>query len=223
MVVGKIISADHLNFAKNTKLYRLFTNLSHFLSGYCSVGAYMEPSSSKTDSNYYFFKSTPAEQAAQFRPKAIENEVVEPTKPVNGASAWNKAGTWEELDITKWANTQMETMFVGIKPADGTNVSITEADDVEGHATLVWSRGQKKVTYEYDVTLKWEGEIDGTTATGTIQLQEMDFTNLDDFDIKYKADKADDLHIKLRNAMKTCEKQIRAKMQQFVKDAVLQE
>lgn len=52
-------------------------------------------------SNYYFFKSTPAHLAEQYKPKPIEATnaaAVAGAAPAatNGASAWNKGGTWEE-------------------------------------------------------------------------------------------------------------------------------
>jgi activator of HSP90 ATPase len=177
--------------------------------------------SKKTASQYYYFSSTPKELADQYRPQAIENAAVTQTAPTKG-SAWNSAGTWEEINISSWAESQMNSMFVGIKP-DGVEVSITEANEVDGHASLVWTRGKKIVNFEYTVELEWSGECDGVEASGTIELIDMDATSIDDFQIKWKASKSDDTHLKLKNAMKKCESVIREKVAAFCKDALLQD
>jgi hypothetical protein len=59
------------------------------------VSASSGSGSSKTDSSmYYYFKSTPAEQAHQYKPQKIEVSRDETKSNNAGVSAWNQAGTW---------------------------------------------------------------------------------------------------------------------------------
>lgn len=184
----------------------------------------VEDSAKKSDSQYYFFKSTPKELAEQYKPKQMSaEEAVVANQPATtgGPSSWNKGGTWEEQSANDFALARMNTLFIGlgVDPSVGFTASITECDSVNGEASIVFSRGKKRCSYEMQVELKWNGDIDGTLVSGVVELPDLDFTNVDDFDIEVKADVKDDAHFKARDALrKALPKQMYAQMAVFVKE-----
>ncbi len=160
-------------------------------------------------SKYYFFKSTPAHLAAQYKPQPIANPAAEEasSSTADGPSKWNKGGTWEEKDNSTWARERMETLFVGVElPAgklQGGSASITKADSVTGDASVVWTRGKKRCSYEMSVTLSWTGEHNGTATSGKVKMPDLDFTNVDDFDIEVTIDASDAAHTAVRAALRS--------------------
>lgn len=183
-----------------------------------------ESSSAVDKSNYYFFKSTPAHLASMYKPQLISAGSDAPTSTTtssSGPSAWNSSGTtWEEKGVSDWAKERLETLFVGIEPADGVapgTVSITRATSVNGEASLVYTRGKKRCSFEFQVTLEWEGSLDDNKASGKVSLPDLDFTNMDDFEIEITANTNDPTHIKLRDALrKHTTQQFRDRMKMFV-------
>lgn len=130
-------------------------------------------------SSYYFFKSTPAELASQYAPKKVESEEV--SKSESGASAWNKAGTWEEKDISDWAKRRLRELLKEFKlPAcEKSPCKISKASKVEGHASVIYIRGKKKIGYEFQIEAEWIGETsDGDDISGKIELS--DFCDYDE-------------------------------------------
>ena len=110
---------------------------------------------------------------------------------VEGASAWNKAGTWEEKDIGKWAvDTLSSTLLTCSYDIPGTDqtVKVVKANKMDvhdgGHASVAAVRGKKRYIYEFGYELVWElssaggdadvemrgklvlPDIDGTVAAG---------------------------------------------------------
>ena len=110
---------------------------------------------------------------------------------VEGTSAWNKAGTWEEKDITKWSiDTLSSTLLTCSYDIPGTDqtVKVVKANKMAvhdgGHASVAAVRGKKRYIYEFGYELVWElssaggdadvemkgklilPDIDGTVAAG---------------------------------------------------------
>lgn len=110
---------------------------------------------------------------------------------VEGASAWNKAGTWEEKDIGKWAvDTLSSTLLTCSYDIPGTDqtAKVVKANKMDvhdgGHASVAAVRGKKRYIYEFGYELVWElssaggdadvemrgklvlPDIDGTVAAG---------------------------------------------------------
>jgi tetratricopeptide (TPR) repeat protein len=82
--------------------------------------------------------------------------------PANGASAWNKAGTWEEKDLTQWAKTTLQEhieqatyVLPDSSPAPGAVVTVTKVTTIDGHASCALARGKKRYIYEFMVKLEW--------------------------------------------------------------------
>lgn len=163
-------------------------------------------------SNYYFFKSTPAHLAAQYKPQLLATGAAAAAAASNsnasasaGPSVWNTAGTWEEKDFSVWARERMDSLFIGIGPEDLDDGSamVTRTDKVTGEASVVWARGKKKANFELSVTLVWEGTYKGAKATGKIMLPDLDVMNLDDFEVEVTADATDSAHAALRTALRS--------------------
>ena len=101
-----------------------------------------------------------------------------------GASAWNKAGTWEEKDVTKWATSSMKEhilattyTFPESSPAPGALVTVTKVSKLEGHASHALARGKKRYIYEFLCKLDWKLEgPNGLECSGSLALPDIDGT-----------------------------------------------
>ncbi len=70
-------------------------------------------------SKYYYFGSTPQEQAKQYAPKPIVEDKPAPVAVAaqQGFSAWNHGGTWEEKDLSKVAHERVATALADLEVA----------------------------------------------------------------------------------------------------------
>lgn len=103
---------------------------------------------------------------------------------LDGTSAWNKAGTWEEKDVTTWAIESLQTQLLAVSysfpessPAPKAVVRTRKAT-VTGHASVATVRGKKRYIYELMIQLEWEFEDDtnGNEAHGTLHFPDFDGT-----------------------------------------------
>jgi len=95
------------------------------------------------------------------------------TPTPNGASAWNKAGTWEEKDLTSWAKTTLQEQIEQAKyvlpdssPAPGAEVTVTKVTTIDGHASCALARGKKRYIYEFMVKLEWKLQQNPESSSG---------------------------------------------------------
>jgi hypothetical protein len=124
-------------------------------------------------------------------PKKLE--VVSTTteqEPADGTSVWNKAGTWEEKNVTKWASEALKqkvlsTTFVlpASSPAPGGLVSVSKVTMLDGcHASFAKVRGKTKYIYEYSLALEWQlTHVSGTDGT-TVDMECRGKLNIPDID-----------------------------------------
>ena len=101
---------------------------------------------------------------------------------IPGASVWNKAGTWEERDVTAWAKesfekTLKEVSYTFPALAPGAVARVTKAI-VEGTASYASVRGKKRYIYEFKVIIHWEvTELpDKASCQGTMTFPDVDGT-----------------------------------------------
>jgi len=103
----------------------------------------------------------------------------------SGASAWNKAGTWEEKDLTSWAKTTLQEQIEQAKyilpdssPAPGAEVTVSKVTTVDGHASCALARGKKRYIYEFIVKLEWKlhSPTSGLDCTGSLAFPDIDGT-----------------------------------------------
>jgi len=133
-----------------------------------------------------FFHNEMTEQVKELigdiAPKRIEELPKEETAAVpQGASAWNKAGTWEERDVTVWAKESLERALMETSftfPSEwGAFASITAAK-VEGTASYATVRGKKRYIYEFNVSVDWTvtNLPNHGVCTGTMTFPDVDGT-----------------------------------------------
>ena len=139
----------------------------------------------------YFHRELDAQDKALLArnnvPQVISSsDAVDADNKLNTASAWNAAQSWEERNATKQCEeTLMSIMDLPASFADfgdksGTGLVITACEDVTGTANVTHSRGKVRRFYEFNVTLKFEVTVDGTTYQGKINC--LDLANDQDED-----------------------------------------
>jgi phosphopantetheinyl transferase (holo-ACP synthase) len=107
----------------------------------------------------------------------------------NDTSAWNKAGTWEEKDVTPWAiesltNQLMNCTYVLPEGSPDPNatirvVKLSKLDPSCGaHASVASVRGKKRYIFEFTVVIHWEVTLkDGYLCKGSITILDVDGTH----------------------------------------------
>ncbi|KAL0338818.1 UNVERIFIED_CONTAM: hypothetical protein Sangu_1403900 [Sesamum angustifolium] len=114
-------------------------------------------------------------------------------------SAWNRAGTWEEKNLNKWATDRIKELLasVGSLEFSGGKAEIAEVTRCSGDAFLVTVRNKKRVGYTYELTLQVKGEwhIGGEKkkVKGHIDVAEFSFGELDDLQIQVKLNEDKDV------------------------------
>jgi len=107
----------------------------------------------------------------------------------NLRSAWNKAGTWEEKDVSNVAKEQLTASLLQASasvPCDaGSSVRVTKVSAIEGHASVATVRSKRRFVYEYSFSVDWEMDIasSGDTLTGSMKYPEVDGTCNGTYDI----------------------------------------
>jgi len=118
-------------------------------------------------------------------PKKLENVEAVKTKTTEGTSAWNQAGTWEEKNVTSWADESLRKqiemttfVFPDSSPAPGALVTIQKVIKLNGHASVAQVRGKKRYIYEYSAELEWQLEdaTNGMKCVGKVKIHDIDGT-----------------------------------------------
>eukprot|EP00469_Lotharella_globosa_P007470 CAMPEP_0167784018 /NCGR_PEP_ID=MMETSP0111_2-20121227/7398_1 /TAXON_ID=91324 /ORGANISM="Lotharella globosa, Strain CCCM811" /LENGTH=194 /DNA_ID=CAMNT_0007675031 /DNA_START=85 /DNA_END=669 /DNA_ORIENTATION=+ len=179
---------------------------------------------SKADSTYYYFKSTPAHIAKNYVPKKIDPNAAMPTQtaraPVeqNTGSTWNKIGTWEEKDYSKWAQDRLKALLVETEcPAFSSGeLKIAEVTKAEGDATILFLRGKKRIGFEMHLKAKWKGKVNGKDVSGHVSIPSFDSDDWpDDIEIDISAEKTDENHREARQYMKSVKSNVMKQLEIF--------
>ena len=121
-------------------------------------------------------------------PKKIENNTDNaPKKSASnqGTSVWNTGGTWEEKDVSEWANNSLKEMVLETSyalpissPAPGATVTVEKVSKLEGHASVAVVRGKMRFIYEYSCALDWklEKKDDELSCKGSLTIPDIDGT-----------------------------------------------
>ena len=118
-----------------------------------------------------------------------------------GVSAWNKAGTWEEKDVSPWARQSLEeallstcyTFPAGSLHSDESPViKVTKVKGLDkGHASVASVRGKRRHMFEFtNVEVNWEVSLDTdcSLCSGVLTFHDVDGTCEGEYDIDYKVD-----------------------------------
>uniref|UniRef100_A0A7N0VKX4 Activator of Hsp90 ATPase AHSA1-like N-terminal domain-containing protein n=1 Tax=Kalanchoe fedtschenkoi TaxID=63787 RepID=A0A7N0VKX4_KALFE len=140
-------------------------------------------------------------------------------------STWNKAGTWEEKNLNKWASDRLKELLVSVGSLDfsGGRAEISEVSRCVGDAYLVTVRNKKLVGYTYELSLKVKGEWtvkdEKKPLKGHIDVAEFSFGELDDLQIEVKLTDGSDLpnqdKMRISQDLKSFLKPLREKLVQF--------
>jgi hypothetical protein len=111
----------------------------------------------------------------------------------NGTSAWNKAGTWEEKDVTDWAIESLKDKVSSCEydlpdssPDPNAHVQVTKiskliSSKVAGgtcHASVATVRGKKRYIFEFSICVHWEMTLgDGRKCKGEMTFLDVDGTH----------------------------------------------
>jgi tetratricopeptide (TPR) repeat protein len=123
--------------------------------------------------SFFTHEQTEEEKAliGDIAPKRIDNAAAAATpaalKNEKGVSSWNSAGTWEEKDLSKWADESMRQKLDKIEySGGGIKVNTTKVKLEEASASVATVRGKRRFLYEFVVVMSWEAEVEGTGGTG---------------------------------------------------------
>ncbi|KAK2972696.1 hypothetical protein RJ640_025547 [Escallonia rubra] len=139
-------------------------------------------------------------------------------------SAWNRAGTWEEKNLNKWASDRIKELLVSMAlEFSGGRAEIAEVSRCVGDAFLVIVRNKKRVGYTYELTLRVQGEWrigdEGKSVKGDIDVPEFSFGELDDLQIEVRLREAKDLphrdKMRISQDLKSFLQPLREKLVQF--------
>ncbi|CBK20884.2 uncharacterized protein [Blastocystis hominis] len=114
-------------------------------------------------------------------PTRIQGEVAEQMpSPSTGvtSSAWNKAGTWEEMDLSKWAMKRIPEILKAAEfEQKGYSIRIADVEKCDGQATYVFVKGKKRPGFDITLKLKWCATCDESSeeAKGTITINDVFF------------------------------------------------
>lgn len=109
---------------------------------------------------------TPAKVVPSAAPAAAATRAT-----VEGSSAWNAAGTWEERTVTSWAKPRLEELLVGVEaplPNGLGVVRTTKVKNLTGDASITMMRNKKKHLFDFSFAVDWsvmlldEGPCKGT-------------------------------------------------------------
>ncbi|XP_048227123.1 uncharacterized protein LOC8262550 isoform X2 [Ricinus communis] len=137
----------------------------------------------------YWVRETKADAAPLPLPKKLSpNDVVLNNTNNNNTlgSVWNRAGTWEEKSLNKWATDRIKELLVTVGSLEFSagKAEISEVSKCSGDAFLVTVRNKKRVGYTYELTLKIKGEWtvkeEKKTVKADIDIPEFSIGELDD-------------------------------------------
>ncbi|KFK27344.1 hypothetical protein AALP_AA8G370800 [Arabis alpina] len=185
-----------------------------------------EEEKKKEGSSYrYWVREATSEAAPPPQPQKLNNNDVALNAPASLGSLWNRAGTWEEKSLTKWANDRLKELLgsVGSLQFSSGKAEIIDVNRCVGDAFLVTVRNKKRVGYTYELSLKVEGEWSFEENTkrvkGSLDIPEFSFGELDDLEVDVKVSEDKELSHQLKQQVRLDMKQflepIRLKLGQF--------
>ncbi|XP_057980109.1 uncharacterized protein LOC131165947 [Malania oleifera] len=184
------------------------------------------PSSSSSSYTYWVREVT--EDAAPLpvpRKLAPEDLLSNQSHPAALGSVWNRAGTWEEKNLNKWASDRIKELLLSVGSLDfnGGKAEIADVSKCTGDAFLVTVRNKKRVGYTYELTLKFKGEWfikeEKKMVKGHINILEFSYGELDDLQIEVRVGEDKDLlhqdKLRICQDLKMFLQPVREKLLQF--------
>ncbi|XP_048134283.1 uncharacterized protein LOC115749624 [Rhodamnia argentea] len=119
--------------------------------------------------------------------------------PATLGSVWNKAGTWEEKNLNKWASDRIKELLtsIGALEFNGGRAEVSEVSNCSGDAFLVTVRNKKRFGYTYELKLRTKGEWtireEKKKVNGHLEIPEFSFGELDDLQMDVRLSEEKDL------------------------------
>lgn len=145
--------------------------------------------------------------------------------PTHLGSAWNRAGTWEEKNLNKWASDRIKELLtsVGSLEFSGGRAEIAEVSKCVGDAFLVTVRNKKRVGYSYELTLRVKGDWligeEKKKVKGYIEIPEFSVGELDDLQFEVRLNEEKDVahedKLRISKDLKLFLQPVREKLFQF--------
>lgn len=121
--------------------------------------------------------------------------IVEERPDATNVNNWH----WKESNATGWSKDKLNELFLLFEISDGNNLSckIVEFDRLSGEATANNRKAKLIFFYEWDLVLKWQGQIlndeSNTKINGKITIPNLSEENeLDEIDIQVTVDDSND-------------------------------
>ncbi|GAX83043.1 hypothetical protein CEUSTIGMA_g10469.t1 [Chlamydomonas eustigma] len=146
-----------------------------------------EQAKGKADLSYSYFLAKTSTTEAPSPRKLTEEEIraqqeVEREKSQLGGSLWNHAGTFEERNVSKWAQDRLKDLLAGCSAG---GVTITEVSSVIGDANIWMVRGKKRHGFSFEISMSWKMEAaGGISVSGTLKIPNADVEDLDDLTLE---------------------------------------
>ncbi|XP_023515376.1 uncharacterized protein LOC111779547 [Cucurbita pepo subsp. pepo] len=147
------------------------------------------------------------------------------SQPPTLGSVWNRAGTWEEKNVNKWANDRMKELLMSVASLEFSSgkAEIVDVSKCVGDAVLVTVRNKKRVGYTYELTLKIKGEWtirqEKKMVQGHIDIPEFSFGELDELQMEVRLSEEKDLvgedKLQICQDLKRFLQPVREKLHQF--------
>ncbi|CDP14265.1 unnamed protein product [Coffea canephora] len=168
--------------------------------GAAAVSAEKQPEAAATAASYNYWVREMTQDAAPLPvPRKLTSEDISNQGPNHLGSVWNRAGTWEEKSLNKWASDRMKELLQSVQSLEfsGGNAEISEVTRCSGDAFLVTVRNKKRVGYTYELALRVKGEwligSEKKEVKGYIDIEEFSFGELDDLQIQVRLSEEKDL------------------------------
>ncbi|KAL6194980.1 PREDICTED: uncharacterized protein LOC101313598 [Fragaria vesca subsp. vesca] len=175
----------------------------------------------------YWVRQVTEEAAPPPVPRKLSSQDIlsSQSQPATLGSLWNRAGTWEEKNVNKWATDRIKELLVSVGSVEfpGGNAEISDVSKCVGDAFLVTVRNKKRVGYTYELTLKFKGEWiigeEKKMVKGQIDIPEFSFGELDDLQMEVRLGETKDLlhqdKLQISQNLKLFLQPVREKLLQF--------
>lgn len=181
----------------------------------------------QTSSYRYWVRETTADAAPLPVPKKLSDGDLskQPSQNSSLGSVWNKAGTWEEKSLSKWATDRIKELLKSVGSLEFSNgkAEVSDVSRCTGDAFLVTVRNKKRVGYTYEITVDVKGEwlVGGEKKKlkGHLDIAEFSYGELDDLEVTVKISEGKDLQQQdkqgISQDLKSFVQPIREKLLQF--------
>ncbi|KAF8035038.1 hypothetical protein BT93_C1150 [Corymbia citriodora subsp. variegata] len=164
-------------------------------------GVSVEEEKKESMSYRYWVRETTEDAAPAPVPRKLSSQdvVSGSQSPAALGSVWNKAGTWEEKNLNKWASDRIQELLTSISSLEfnGGRAEISEVSNCSGDAFLVTVRNKKRVGYTYELKLRIKGEWtireEKKIVKGHLEIPEFSFGELDDLQMDVRLNEEKDL------------------------------